>query len=85
LNRLNGLLFLVLSLAAFACPPAWTQEAPQQGGNGAEEKPGGGNVNSHPLVFLADGVLPPMSFALEGRHVGIIVDIAEAVFIDCQK
>jgi len=39
----------------------------------------GGTVSGRPLVFVANHMLPPMTYLQEGRRVGIVVDLAEAI------
>jgi ABC-type amino acid transport substrate-binding protein len=74
------LLFLSIVAVTLACRPVWSQEtAPPGGPNGVEDKSATHSVNNRPLVFLANGVLPPMTYSLEGRKVGIVVDIAKAI------
>ena len=81
MNRLKYLLlFLLAIMVTLACPSVWAQETPRQVRSiGVEGKNGTASENNRSVVFLAIRTLPPMSFTQNGRQVGIIVDIAEAI------
>jgi PAS domain S-box-containing protein len=81
---LSRLIFILLALVTLVfmveCPTVWAQDSSQQGGaNEVEEGNGTNSEKNHSLVFLAIQQLPPFSYAQDGKQVGIIVDIAEAV------
>jgi PAS domain S-box-containing protein len=61
--------------------PTWAQATPQnQPKQGIEESKGiMGRASNRPLVFLCNKMLPPMIYMQDGKRVGIVVDLAEAI------
>jgi len=74
-------LFVLIMILLLGTPlSAWAEETPLQPPTHVEDvSDGADRVTNRPYVFLANDNLPPMTYMQDGKLIGILVDLAEAI------
>ena len=74
-------LFVLIMILLLGTPlSAWAEETPlQPPTHGEDVSDAADRVTNRPYVFLANDNLPPMTYMQDGKLIGILVDLAEAI------
>lgn len=71
---------LIIVLITFATYTAWAQESSRhQSLHRVEDIDGGERATKAPLIFTSNEILPPMIYLQDGKRIGIVVDLSEAI------
>jgi len=71
---------LIINLLLSASLPAWAETTPlHPPKHGEDVSDGADRVTNRPYVFLGNDNLPPMTYMQDGKLIGIIVDIGDAL------